>query len=212
MTTKGGYDFYEVASLLQKSIRRNHLGLATRAANELFPDYANYTWNRLMTISAEDCAGIITMEIVALYDAWKKVNERSKDKSKGRVFIAKALIILARGQHSRDADELNNLTSDRFPEDVFAAEVATVTKHLGVESKDFQIPQYVYDKHTLRGKRAGKTVQDFLIEESQGLANPETVFANLQHMIEHRGFTEPDVRLEGAEWPWTDEQRKANSK
>src|SRR3954470_3106395 len=117
--TKNGRDFYEVASLLQKSLRRGDIVMAARAVNELLPRYANYCWNRLMTVSAEDCADMVTGEIVALYDAWAKVNESSRDNSKGRVFFAKAIVILARCRHSRDADELNLLVADRLPDDEF---------------------------------------------------------------------------------------------
>jgi hypothetical protein len=67
--TKNGRDFYEVASLLQKSLRRGDIVLASRAANELLPRYANYFWNRLLVVSAEDCHDLVTGEVVALYDA-----------------------------------------------------------------------------------------------------------------------------------------------
>lgn len=192
LTTKGGYDFYEVASLLQKSLRRGDAVLAARAANELFPKYTNYVWNRLMTVSAEDCASLVTSEIVALYDGWEKVNAGKTGKDKGRVFIAKAIIILAKCKHARDADELNLLVSDRYPEDSFAAEVvAPIEALIGVESMDFQIPGYVYDVHTRRGKRAGKTKPQFMREESDALTNRTTVFDNLDQMIDSGTYVPP---------------------
>lgn len=192
LTTKGGYDFYEVASLLQKSLRRGDAVLAARAANELFPKYTNYVWNRLMTVSAEDCASLVTSEIVALYDGWEKVNSGKTGKDKGRVFIAKAIIILAKCKHARDADELNLLVSDRYPEDSFAAEVvAPIEALIGVESMDFQIPGYVYDVHTRRGKRAGKTKPQFMREESDALTNRTTVFDNLDQMIDSGTYVPP---------------------
>jgi hypothetical protein len=52
--TKSGLDFFEVASLLQKSLRRGDITFASRAANELLPKYGQYVWGRLMTVSAED--------------------------------------------------------------------------------------------------------------------------------------------------------------
>lgn len=196
MFTKGGYDFYEVASLLQKSLRRGDTVLAARAANELFPKYTNYVWNRLMTVSAEDCASLVTTEIVALYDAWEKVNQGKSGKDKGRVFIAKAIIILAKCKHARDADELNLLVSDRYPEDQFAAEVvAPVEAMLGVDSEDFTIPDYVYDVHTRRGKRMGRTKPQFMREESDGLVNRSTVFDNLDAMIDSGTYVPPVGRL-----------------
>lgn len=194
--TKGGYDFYEVASLLQKTLRRGDMVLAARAANELFPKYNNYIWNRLMTVSAEDCASLVTSEIVALYDGWLKVNNGKNTGEKGRVFIAKAIVILAKCKHARDADELNLLVSDRYPEDSFAAEVvAPVEALIGVDSEDFTIPSYVYDVHTRRGKRMGKTKPQFMVEESVALTNRETVFDNLDQMIDSGTFVAPVGRL-----------------
>jgi hypothetical protein len=194
--TKGGYDFYEVASLLQKSLRRGDTVLAARAANELFPKYTNYVWNRLMTVSAEDCASLVTSEIVALYDGWLKVNG-GKPGDKGRVFIAKAIIVLAKCKHARDADELNLLVSDRYPEDSFAAEVVTQVEDLiGVDtSADFYIPEYVYDIHTRRGKRMGKTKPQFMREESDALTQKSSVFDNLDKMIDAGNFVAPVGRL-----------------
>jgi len=179
MFTKGGHDFYEVASLLQKSLRRGDMILAARAANELFPKYTNYVWNRLMTVSAEDCASLITAEIVGLYDAWEKVNAGKAGKDKGRVFIAKAIVILAKCKHARDADELNLLVSDRYPAESFSAELIEQAESLiGIESEDFQIPGYVYDVHTRRGKRMGKTKRQFMVEESVALVNSSTVLTS----------------------------------
>jgi len=196
MFTKGGYDFYEVASLLQKTLRRGDTELAARAANELFPKYTNYVWNRLMTVSAEDCASLVTTEIVALYDAWEKVNAGKSGKDKGRVFIAKAIVILAKCKHSRDADELNLLISDRYPEDSFAAEViSAVEEKIGIDSESFAIPDYVYDVHTRRGKRLGKTKPQFLREESEGLTNMTTVFDNLNEMIDSKTYVAPVGKL-----------------
>jgi hypothetical protein len=194
--TKGGYDFYEVASLLQKSLRRGDAALAARAANELFPQYTNYVWNRLMTVSAEDCASLVTSEIVALYDGWLKVNN-NRAGDKGRVFIAKAIIILAKCKHARDADELNLLVSDRYPEDEFAAEVVTqIEDMIGVDtSADFYIPDYVYDIHTRRGKRMGKTKPQFMREESDALTQKSSVFSNLDEMIDSGTFVAPIGRL-----------------
>jgi hypothetical protein len=69
-----------------------------------------------MVVSAEDCADMVTAEIVGLYDAWLKVNEGKAEKAKGRVFFAKAVVILARCRHSRDADELKHrVTGFRHP-------------------------------------------------------------------------------------------------
>jgi replication-associated recombination protein RarA len=191
LLTKNGRAFDEVASLLQKSLRRGDITMAACAVNELIPRYANYCWNRLLTISAEDCAGVITGEIVALYDAWAKVNQGKSDKSKGRIFFAKAIVLLAQARHSRDADELNILVVDRLPDEVFDAAIAACESIFDADAADFEIPAYVYDCHTRRGKRMGKTKGQFIREERDDLANPTTLFENLDEMIDSDTYVEP---------------------
>ena len=78
MKTQRGYDFYLVSSSLQKAVRRGDARLAGYFALELFPKYSEYCWKRLLTISAEDCYGPITKEIMALYDAFHVVNKGKK--------------------------------------------------------------------------------------------------------------------------------------
>src|SRR5688572_25105589 len=61
----------EVAPCLQKASRRGDTALAGYMAIEMSESgYATYCWKRLLIISAEDCAGLITQEIKALHDAW----------------------------------------------------------------------------------------------------------------------------------------------
>lgn len=65
--------------MIQKAIRRCDIPHAAYAANELSGKYRKYLWKRLLTVSAEDCYGIMTKEIVALQQADECVN-----KSEGR--------------------------------------------------------------------------------------------------------------------------------
>ena len=93
LKTNRGYDLYEVASALQKSIRRGDYRVAGYMALELFPNYAEYCWKRLLTVSAEDCFGVVTQEIKALYDSFHVVNKGKKAADfGGRIFISKAVI------------------------------------------------------------------------------------------------------------------------
>ena len=99
LLTQRGYDFYEVASALQKSIRRADTKVAGYFALELFPQYHNYVWKRLLTVSAEDCYGpMITQEVKALHDSFLFVNKGKKgNQIGGRVFISKAVVALFAG-------------------------------------------------------------------------------------------------------------------
>lgn len=171
LKTQRGYDFYEVASALQKSIRRGDTKVAGYMALELFPKYANYCWKRLLTISAEDCYGIITKEIMALHQAFEIINKGKKgDDLKGRVFISKAVILLSEAKHNRDADLLSNYVYDKM----IGLNDEDINNYFEeVRKEHIDIPEYTYDVHTLKGKMTGKTKKDFFKEEEENLANKQ---------------------------------------
>ena len=164
LTTVRGYQLSDVASALQKCVRRGDARLAGYFACELFESgYTAYAWRRLLTISAEDCAGIITQEITALYDAWLLIHKTQK--GKGRVFLTKAAILLALAQKSRDADHVGLLGYDAKAVSDDTVEIVLAE----VRATKEPIPEYSYDVHTGRGKRAGKTRRDFLLTEDAAL-------------------------------------------
>lgn len=162
LKTKRGYDFYEVSSALQKSIRRADAKVAGYFAIELWESgYVDYVWRRLFVISAEDCYGLITFEIESLFKSYCFINEKSTT-PKGRVFISKAVLLLCECRKSRDADHLTNLVYDR--------EDCEVEKWLeDVRKEPINVPLYTFDVHTRRGKRMGKTKADFFREELEAL-------------------------------------------
>jgi replication-associated recombination protein RarA len=167
--TKRGYDFYEVASALQKSIRRGDINTAGYFALELFPEYANYAWKRLLTISAEDCYGVITHEVEALQRAFEFVNKgKTRDKIGGRIFISKAVILLCSIKHNRDADILSNYVYDKK---MFVSDDVIEQYFDDVRKNPIQVPEYTYDVHTKQGRMMGKTKADFFRDEQAGLAN-----------------------------------------
>ena len=169
--TKRGYDLYEVASTLQKSIRRADFKLAGYMAQELFASgYGNYCWKRLLTIGAEDCETFIQKELVALHYSYDFINKGIKagEPKKGRIFISKAVVMLCKAIKSRETDHLQNFIYDKkigINDDELAENLA--------ESYDngeyYAIPDYAYDKHTLRGKKMGKTAIDFFKDEQDAL-------------------------------------------
>jgi replication-associated recombination protein RarA len=159
-----GYPFGEVASALQKAIRRADARLAGYWTIELFESgFTEYLWRRLLTISAEDCWGVITHEIEALYRSWQMISRQKK--GGGRVFAAKAAILLSMARKSRDADHLTNLVYDP---------AAINTKQLEASLEEVRrlkeaVPDYALDCHTYRGKSAGKTRKDFFLDEHGAL-------------------------------------------
>ena len=60
---------------MQKAIRRGDARLGGYGAIELFESgFHEYVWRRLLKISVEDCWGILTQEVGALYAAFKQIN------------------------------------------------------------------------------------------------------------------------------------------
>ena len=165
LRTKNGYDFFEAASALQKSIRRNDVVVAAYFGVELWASgYGNYVWKRLYTISAEDCWGLITHEVDALHNGYELVNKGAKE-AKGRIFIGKAIILLCECYKSRDADHLNNLAVD-----VIAPDDARVLEALDdARRHPIEVPPYTFDVHTRKGKKMGKTREQFFHEEHEAL-------------------------------------------
>lgn len=172
LLTSRGYQLSDVASALQKAIRRGDARLAGYFAIEMFerggqsPGYPGYAWRRLLTISAEDCAGIITQEVKALYDSWVVIDAAQKGKQKGRIFLSKAVILLCQAAKSRDADHLTNLVYDPKAIDEVALDAALDEARATPEP----IPDYAHDCHTGTGKRAGKTKTQFFLEEYDALS------------------------------------------
>ena len=106
---------------------------------------------------------------MSLYEAFHVINKGKKaDELKGRVFISKAVILLCLAKHNRDADLLSNYVYDAYKgltDDMIEQEFEEVRK------EKMEIPEYVFDCHTLKGKRAGKTKEDFFREEQEALQN-----------------------------------------
>jgi replication-associated recombination protein RarA len=174
--TINNYDFYEVSSSLQKAIRRNDIKTAGFFALELWHSgFANYVWKRLYTISAEDCWGVITKEIEALWQGYQLVNDGAKS-PKGRIFISKAVILLCECTKSREADHLQNLIYDKMNIDIDEIEAYLDD----VRKNPLPIPQYAYDCHTWKGKKMGKTKKEFFKEEYEALQPKQIgIFDNL---------------------------------
>ena len=162
LRTINGCDFYEASSAMQKAIRRADIRVAGYFALELWHSgFRDYVWKRLFTVSAEDCYGIITKEIEALWQGHELVNNKAKS-PKGRIFVSKAVILLCEVRKSRDADHLQNFIYDRKEVDV--------EKWIeDVRKEPVLIPEYTYDIHTRKGKIMGRTKAEFFREEFEAL-------------------------------------------
>lgn len=160
--TISGYDFFEVSSAMQKAVRRADAAVAGFFALELWHSgYRDYVWKRLYTISAEDCYGLITHEIEALWQGHELVN-RNAPEPKGRIFVSKAVLLLCECRKCRDADHLQNFVRDRRLVD---AERWLEDARL----YPIPIPEYTYDVHTRKGRKAGRTKEEFFRDEFEAL-------------------------------------------
>lgn len=160
--TISGYDFFEVSSAMQKAIRRADTRVAGFFALELWHSgYRDYVWKRLFTISAEDCYGLITSEIEALWQGHELVN-KDKTEPKGRIFVSKAVLLLCECRKCRDADHLQNFVYDH--------KLVNIEQWIeDVRQDPLPIPNYTYDVHTRKGKKYGRTKEDFFREEYEAL-------------------------------------------
>lgn len=196
ITTARGYALLDVASALQKAIRRADARLAGYWAIELFESgFREYLWRRLLTVSAEDCWGVITHEIEALYRSWQIIDKQKP--GAGRIFASKAVVLLALARKCRDADHLTNLIYDPKAIDETLLEADLAAARESVES----IPDYAFDVHTPAGRRAGKTKAQFFQDEFRALAprepglfdaEPETTHRKSQPGKPPRGCQRPD--------------------
>lgn len=169
--TKRRYNLFEVASCLQKAIRRGDTALAGYMAIEMFESgYALYCWKRLLTISAEDCSGLITQEVKALHDAWLICTNDGK-LPKSRIFISKAVIVLCQSRKCRDADHLQNFIYDRTMIDAQQLEAAVEESRRNPEN--IELPEYTFDVHTKKGRSRGATKEKFFRDEYAALSPRE---------------------------------------
>lgn len=172
LKTRNGYNMYEMSSMVQKAIRRADIPHACYAVNELSENFREYLWRRLLTVSAEDCFGIMTKEIVALKKADEITNTGRKKGEWTDIFLAKAVVLLCMARKNRDADyvALNFMWGDRLLTDEEFDEFVDygIVEKLKTTTS-FDIPEYVFDKHTRRGKAMGKNTLDFFREENEGL-------------------------------------------
>lgn len=155
--TVGGYDFYEVLSALQKTIRRGDRDSALFWSTELYlSEYALHAWRRLLVIASED-VGIadphVFVQVRALYDTWV---ERKKE-GDAKLFFVDAVLRLVSAKKSRITDN------------------ALVVFFEG-ERPRIEIPDFALDIHTSRGRELGHGQKHFFSEgvqlENSTLSDP----------------------------------------
>jgi replication-associated recombination protein RarA len=139
LTTPGGYNVGEVASAMQKCIRR---GLADEAlfwATELdFTGFGEYVFKRLRIIASEDVGladNSAALTIHALYQSWREQHKKKDTKhAPERLFLVHAVLYLANCEKSRMIDH------------------ALIVMYEG-KREHREIPSFALDRHTAAGRR-----------------------------------------------------------
>jgi len=136
--TPGGYQCGEVASALQKCIRRGLERDALFWATELDKaGFGEYVWKRLRIVASEDVGmanPLACVAIRALFENWK--DQRRKDDAKHepeRLFLVHAVMLLCRSEKSRCVDH------------------ALILNYEG-PLPTREVPDFALDRHTSRGR------------------------------------------------------------
>lgn len=173
-----GFDMFEVASALQKEIRRGNEEDAMYWALEFLPKYEGWLWRRLLVIANEDI-GIADMNVVQFVtsqcNGWFTVRYLN-GKNECKLVLANTILAMCRAEKCRLSDHFQivvDIENDR-------------NRH--------EIPDYALDKHTRRGKSMGRGVDHWL--EHGAVLSPESeiedLYAERAHEIWRAGIRDPN--------------------
>ncbi len=178
LTTIGGYRNDEVASAMQKSIRRGLEADALFWATELdLSGFGEYAWKRLRIMCSEDCGPDnpdLPAAITALYTNWLALRKKDDVKlAPERLFLVDAVIRLCRAVKWRGVDN------------------ALVVFYEGPRPRR-EVPDYALDRHTSRGRQRGRGWQHFFaegaaLEHAGALPQPDAYSAAAQRIRRDHG-------------------------
>ena len=154
--TKKGYDFFEVASAFQKSIRRCDEEQAMYWAIELYEsNYAKYAWKRMLIMSCED-VGLGSPHVnTMIWNLWQTYEFLSSMKEKHlpeKLPFTQAVLTLVHAHKSRYVD-------------------LSITYYWANHDKEHkELPDYAFDEHTKKGKMLGRG-RDYFYNEGTKIGN-----------------------------------------
>jgi len=136
----GGYAFDEVASSLQKMVRRNKPYEAAYWAYILHASgYYKYVWRRLTVIASEDIgngnpmAAVVVNALRQNYEA--TIDSKKRNSGDALLFIFQTVLYLCCSEKLREADTLVNLITKEYQ-----------------QGKRLEVPEIAIDPHTAKGK------------------------------------------------------------
>jgi len=151
LQTVSGYDFSEVASAFQKSIRRGLEEDALFWGIELYKsNFYEYAWKRMKIICSEDVGLAEPNGPAIIHSLYSMFNEQKKKEdvkhAPERLFFVHAILWLARAKKSRVVDH---------------ALIYHFEKHAQLKR---QVLDWALDKHTVKGRMKGRGWQHFFDE------------------------------------------------
>jgi len=142
MTTAKGYDFFEVASAFQKSIRRGLEEETMYWGIELYNSgYDAYAWKRMLIIVSEDiglASPGLPSDVKALYDIFELLKKKKEKSEPQRLQFTHALLLLVRAAKSRYVD------------------MAIFTYWRENAKTNMEVPDWALDMHTRKGIAKGR--------------------------------------------------------
>ena len=148
--SRNGFAADEVASTLQKSIRRADLDTAVRFAYEMYltsREMEDMLWTRLCVISVEDVGGG-AWEAPVLVDTLNRMRSSLPLGHTDRpLFFIHAIRYLCSREKSRASDLLKNIVEEEFRQGILP-----------------KLPDVAFDMHTARGRSMGRDLAHFYQE------------------------------------------------
>ncbi len=155
LCTTGEYPMDEVASALQKCIRRGLEEEALYWALELETEFMMYVWKRLAITAAEDIGMANPMASVLINSLWQTyetVRKNSATKSVDENVLAFAVLYLCRSPKNREVDDFKNVVvEERKDQQRLNGDAQNPVRR--------EIPDFALDMHTERGRKMKRGIK-----------------------------------------------------
>ena len=153
MRLNSGMNFYHVASAYQKCVRRGMEHEALWFGTELYMSgYEEYAWFRLRVMVSEDIGlanPTLPAQVDALYRTYLDFKKKKNKHQPEKLQYVHALLLAVRSAKSRLVDnKLGHYFDLRYTMDTP------------------ELPDFVFDMHTIEGKRKGRGNQHFFDESA----------------------------------------------
>lgn len=151
--TKNGHGMFDVSAAFVHSVTHADYIGAGYTATELFTRYRKFFWKTVHKI----CNSIENDKLKDEIEALNAVDmEQCEEKNATAIYIAKAVVLITKASTDKSI----------VFEDVPNYQLLDIS---WFDDKFYTIPNYVYDCHTMIGKRKGKTKEMFVVEEQKAL-------------------------------------------